>query len=135
MNQDLGLLDSTTIGRMMLSYRFSRQHRFDFDYYNIERDSTKVLDKTIEIGDTVFPIDVEVYSRVDTEIYKAAYTWMFHDDDKVSLGLSAGLHIVGLGVELNSTDPILGLEEKTGSRHPCRCSVSGWPIAPLASST
>lgn len=118
----------------MLSYRFSRHHRFDIDLYNIDRDSTKVLDKTIEVGETVFPINAELYGRLDTDIYKVAYTWMFHDDDKVALGLSAGLHIVGLDLELNSTDPILGLEEKTASRHRCRFWASARRTAPLASS-
>jgi len=118
LSEDLGLQDSMTIGRMMLGYRFSRHHRFDFGYYNIDRDATKVLDKTIEIGDSIFPIYAEAYTRFDSDIYKAAYTWMFHEDEKVSLGLSAGLHIIGMTLEVNTTDPLLGIEEKNGVTAP-----------------
>jgi len=37
---------------------------------------------------------VGVEAFTDISIYKAVYTWLFHDDSKVTLGLSAGLNVL-----------------------------------------
>lgn len=111
LSQDLGLKDASSQPRAVLSYRFSRRHRFDAGFYRINRSGTRVLDRTIEIGDEVFPIGTEVDTQFQTSTLKAQYTWIFHDDPKVTLGLSAGLHFTGLDFGIRSTGDIAELEE------------------------
>jgi hypothetical protein len=111
-SSDLGLKGSTTVPRVQFAYRFTKRHRLDFDWYNLDRSGTKVLERTIRFGDKEFTIGTEVSSFIDTELVKVAYTWLFHDDPKVTLGLSAGIHFTSFDVGISSTASISDLEER-----------------------
>lgn len=92
--KDLGLTDSATVPRAMFSYRFNKRSQLDFDWFSIQREGGKRLERTIDFGRREFEIGVGVEAFTDISIYKAVYTWLFHDDSKVTLGLSAGLNVV-----------------------------------------
>jgi len=102
LSKDLKLSDSVTVPRGFFSYRFSRRHQVNFSFFQIHRESRFELKKTIEIGEHVFPEGsfAEAFSRA--QIYKAAYTWLFYDRDKVVLGLSFGLNIIDFDFGLNA---------------------------------
>lgn len=111
LSKDLGLKDASSQPRLMGSYRFSRHHRLDAGIYRINRSGSRVLDRTIEIGDDVFPIGTEVDTKFTTTTLKVAYTWLFHDDPKAVLGLSAGLHLTALDFGIQSVGQVVELEE------------------------
>jgi len=100
LSRDFALSDSITVPRGMIGYRFSRRHQVNFGYFQISRDNQVVLERTIEIGESEFPIGAQVDFSYDTRVYKAAYTWLFYDSDKVVLGASFGLNIVDFGARL-----------------------------------
>jgi hypothetical protein len=93
-SKDLGLDDSATVPRALFTYRFNRRSQLDFDWFSIKREGGKRLERTIDFGPREFEIGVGVEAFTDISIYKAVYTWLFHDDPKVRLGLSAGVHVV-----------------------------------------
>jgi len=95
LSRDFALSDSITVPRGMFGYRFSRRHQVNIGYFQISRDNQVVLERTIEIGESVFPIGARVDFSYDTRVYKAAYTWLFYDSDKVVLGASFGLNYRG----------------------------------------
>jgi hypothetical protein len=111
-NQDLGLDDSKTVPRLMLSYRFSRRHRLDFGWYGLDRVATKILEREITFKDKTFQIGTEVEAFVKTDLYKFSYTWLFHEDNKVLLGLSAGLHTATFDMGIATTDDVIALNER-----------------------
>jgi hypothetical protein len=78
----------------MLTFRFNKRSQIDFDWYQIERTAVKRLEREISIGPIDFPIGFQASSFTDVSVYKAVYTWLFHDDPKVNLGLSAGVHVI-----------------------------------------
>lgn len=80
-DRDLGLSDSVLVPRLFFNYRFSRRHRMGFDVFNTRRDSTVVLDEEIQIGDEVIPIGATFTAMTDVTVYKAVYTWLFHDSE------------------------------------------------------
>jgi len=102
LSKDFALNDSITVPRGMFGYRFSRRHQVNVGYFQISRDNQVVLDRTIEIGESVFPIGARVNLSYDTRVYKAAYTWLFYDSDKVVLGASFGLNIVDFGARFDA---------------------------------
>jgi hypothetical protein len=110
--QDLGLDDSQTTPRLFLAYRFSKRHRLDFGWYRIARSGEKTLSREITFDDTTFRVDSNVESFVTTNLYKFAYTWLFHEDEKVTLGLSAGLHTTAFDLGIQATGDIVPLSER-----------------------
>jgi len=123
LSRDFALSDSFTVPRGMFGYRFSRRHQVNVGYFQISRDNQVVLERTIEIGESEFPIGAQVNFSSDTRVYKAAYTWLFYDSDKVVLGASFGLNIVDFGARLTGgvgVEPIGEIEigESTGKTAP-----------------
>ena len=69
------------------------------------------------------PIGARVDFSYDTRVYKAAYTWLFYDTDKVTLGASFGLNVVDFGARLTGgigVEPIgeTEIRETTGVTAP-----------------
>jgi hypothetical protein len=95
----------------MLSYRFSRRHRIDFGYYAFRRDGITRLLEWLEFKDGFYPPGTEVESFLNTDIYKLAYTWVFHDDGKVMLGLSGGLFVTRFDIGLSADGPVVYRDE------------------------
>ena len=101
LTQDLGFGDSETVPRATLGWRFGERHLLLGGWYNLERGNRKTLDTAIPLppGEE-FPIGATVNSTFDVDLYKLQYTWLFHRDSKVSLGLGAGLFIAGITFEI-----------------------------------
>jgi len=108
--KDLGLTDSATVPRAMFSYRFTKHSQLDFDWFSLQREGGKRLERTIDFGRREFEIGVGVEAFTDISIYKGVYTWLFHDDPKVTLGLSAGLHVVDFAVGVDAGPDRIGDE-------------------------
>ena len=106
LSKDLGLEDSATVPRVLFSYRFSRRHQLDLDWFNLDRSTSKTLGRTIEFppGNEI-PIGVRAEIDSDVSVYRALYTWLFYDRDKVTLGGSFGLNVVDFDLGIR-VDPV-----------------------------
>ncbi len=111
LSEDFGLGDSVTVPRGMFTYRFSRRHQVNASFYKIKRSHQVVLDRTIEIGENEFPIGAQVDTFADSTFYKASYTWLFYDTDKIALGASFGLNVIDFNVGLKGTFNVAPLGE------------------------
>lgn len=100
-DDDLGVSDSESVGRIDGYYRFTRRSRIDFSYFKVDRSGTAVTPFDIDFGDIFIPAGTPVTSFFDEEVLRVAYGFSFYNVPKVELGLSAGLHIskVGLGIQ------------------------------------
>jgi hypothetical protein len=103
--EDLGMRDSLTAFRGNFMYRFSKHHAVSLGYYKLDLDGIRRLSRPIELGDTEFDIGVDVRSHYKEEITKLAYNWIFHDEGRVMLSLTPGLHFsdASLAVEVVGT--------------------------------
>lgn len=113
--EDLGLKDSLIAFRGNFQYRFSKRHALSLGYYKLDLDGIVRLSRTIEIGNTEFDIGVDVRSQYEEQITKLAYNWIFHDEGRVMLSVTPGLHfskarlsmqVLGTGIGAN-----LGFDE------------------------
>ena len=52
---DLGLKDSQSVGRLTAFYKFNERHQLDFDIFDLSQSSTAILDKEFSWGDVTFP--------------------------------------------------------------------------------
>jgi hypothetical protein len=107
-SKDLGVTDSATVPRLMFTYRFGKRSQVDFDWFSIKREGGKRLERTINFPRREFEIGIGVEAFTDISIYKAVYTWLFHDDPKVRLGLSVGVHVIDFEVGVDAGPDRIG---------------------------
>ena len=118
MEQDLGLRASEIVPRISLSYRVKGKHRFDFGWFDLKREGTRVIDKEIKFGPITIPINAEVESFIDTEIYKLKYTYLFFEHPKVSLGIGGGIHFSDIDIGLKTTGTPEVIQAEVGGLAP-----------------
>jgi hypothetical protein len=106
--KDLGVTDSAAVPRLMFTYRFNKRSQLDIDWFSIQRDGRQRLERTINLPRREFEIGVGVEAFTDIAVYKAVYTWLFHDDPKVRLGLSIGVHVVDFEVGIDAGPDRIG---------------------------
>jgi hypothetical protein len=78
-------------------------------YYKFDLEGTRRLERTIQIGDSEFQVGLDVASRYEEKILKLAYNFIFHDEGKVMLSISPGLHVSSIDFSIaaltNSPSP------------------------------
>ena len=99
---ELGFTSSTEVGRLDAYWRITRHHRIDFSYFDIERTHVRTIDRDLQWGEVVFPINTTVTSFFDTEIFKGAYRWTPFAHDTWELGVSVGFHWMDLASGIGS---------------------------------
>ena len=115
---DLGMQNDNTVPRLNFAYNFTPKHRLDAGWFNIERSGTKVIDKEIQLGDKTFPINAEIESYLNTEIFKVNYTYVFFNHPDASMGFGAGLHLTDIGIGIKTTDTPQIIQEDVGGLAP-----------------
>ena len=95
LQDDLGMGSKTTSVRIDASYRFNPFHKIEFSYYNIKTSGSKVLENDFDWDDSTFQAGAEINSHLYLNIYKINYAYSFYHNDKVELGVAAGLHMMG----------------------------------------
>ena len=110
--KDLGVRDSFTVPRFVLGWRFGKRHILTGGYYDLSRDGIKILESVIELpGDIELPVGVEVASDFELQVGQLQYTYLFHRDEKVTLGVGAGLYVARLGAGLTVTGRVGPIQE------------------------
>ena len=82
LENNLGFSDNDTIFRVDGYWRFFKRHRLGFGYYQLNRDASRRLDETIEIGDKVFDIGLQLDSELNMTFYTIDYIYSFYQGDK-----------------------------------------------------
>jgi hypothetical protein len=103
-SEDLGLKDSLVAFRSSFTYRFSKRHAMSIGYYRLNLDGIVQLQRTIELGDSEFDIGIDVNSSYDEQITKFAYNFIFHDEGRVMLSVTAGVHFSKAQLSMQALD-------------------------------
>ncbi len=128
MEKFLSLETNTSAIRGNVNYTFGKKRRSNvfFDYYRINRKATKILEAELEILDNTYPVGTQMDSEFNLSIMRAKYEYSFLLDDRVSMGVSAGLFIMPIKFSFQTTNyygqstsmiapfPIVGLRAKVG---------------------
>lgn len=118
LEDDFSLEDETTIVRADAFWRIDegRRHRLELSWFDIRRNGTRVIDRDIQFGDRVFPVNAEVRSFLNTEVVKFNYRYNLFVGEDWEAGLSLGAHVIGFDVGLSQGN--LALEESFGVTAP-----------------
>ena len=101
---DLGLDSSQAVVRIDGYYRFKPRHRIDVSIFDLSRDTTATIERTIQFGDEIFDVDSTVATDFDLTIYKVAYTYSMLIRDAGYLGVTGGLYTISSKIGLNGSN-------------------------------
>ncbi len=104
-----GLEDSLGLFRVGATFRYSRRHRFDFEYYKLDRDGTTRLRAGINIDDDFIGIDEIINTELDLDVFKMTYQFNWWKTDNIEIGLLAGVWLGDLSYSVKA--PGVGVAE------------------------
>jgi hypothetical protein len=109
----LGLDVQSTVFRLGASYRIGekRRHRVDLDYLYFNRSGQKNLSQDILVDNNTLTAGSRVDTTFNFQIYRAAYSYSFFQDDRMDLAASFGLFVMPIKFEVNAQ----GLSGKGGN--------------------
>jgi hypothetical protein len=83
-------------------FRFNRRHRIDASYFKVERDNTLTIDRQLQIGNAVFPINASLTTSVASRVVKAAYRYTLVPEDTWEVSASIGFHWTSSDIQVRS---------------------------------
>jgi hypothetical protein len=98
-NEEIGGGDSFR-GRIDAQWRFAERHKAYFAAFGLNRSNTRVLDRDIEWGDQVYPLDATARFSSDFWVLQAVYDYSFLRRENYELGASIGLHWTSLSASV-----------------------------------
>jgi hypothetical protein len=93
LNRDLGLKDSDRF-RLDATWRFAPRHKIRALYFDTNQSKTKTLERSLTIGDTVYPASASLTAENSTTITELAYEYVFRKKENYELTGSLGVHRV-----------------------------------------
>jgi len=131
LEDDLDLKEDVSSYRVDAEWRFFDRHRLNFSFFDLSREATSTLTKTIDIpidplprppGCCNFTVGTTVDSLWDWRVYAASYTWSFFQTDTIEVGLNIGAHI---------TDIALGIRTQSGLVEELEAVTAPLPVVGL----
>lgn len=97
----LGMERSQTVPTLYGRWRINQRWRIDADYFQLNRDSERVIDRDIQWGDQVFSANSSVSSKFDFSDLRVSAGYSFFRTPDKELGVGLGLHMAWYDVSLN----------------------------------
>jgi hypothetical protein len=92
--EDLGLDDNLTQGRMELLIRMRERNRLRVDYFKTDRDGDQLLARQIDFGDQTFNVNERVQSELNWRMLGFTYTRSVFLRERFEIGVGLGLYLI-----------------------------------------
>jgi hemolysin activation/secretion protein len=102
----------------------SGNHGIEFSWYDLNVRGDKVIDTSINWGDTVYPVNAEIKSQFRTNVYRLAYTYTFHRDQRHEFSGLLGVHLMNFQTSLEAVN--LGKAERVSATAPLPSFGLAW---------
>lgn len=114
LEDDLGFKDNTTSFYANAMWRASKRSRFELEYFYLNRESTKTLEKEITFKDHTYQASATVNAYFNTTISRFAYGYAILCKPKYEVGLLVGTHLmfIDLGIQLDTSIVSAGVSDK-----------------------
>lgn len=104
----LGLEPTNVRPRLALRFRPGRRHEVEAGYQWADRSAEKVLDETIQVGDSVFDAGLRVNTTFNTNQLFVDYRFAIKATEATQLGVGVGLGAIFLHEELAALGGVTG---------------------------
>lgn len=99
--QDLDLDDSKALPAIYAGARLGNNWVIGAEYYSLNRKSTVNIPRQIVFDNVTFPVNVQVSSKFDTDIYRFTVGYAFYRTDDAEIGGAIGLHATSFETKLS----------------------------------
>ncbi len=93
---------SKTVPVLYGRWRINQRWRIDAEYFELNRSSERVIDRTIVWGDRVFPVNTSVASTFDFADLRVSAGYSFFRTPDKEIGVGLGLHMAWYDVSLRT---------------------------------
>lgn len=97
---DLDFNKGSSVFEADLGVRLSDSWAIEFQYLSLDRRSSSIIDKTIEVDGEVFDVNAQIDSRFKSTVYHGKVVWQVADWDSGNFALTAGLHATDFAIIL-----------------------------------
>jgi len=111
LEDDLDYDDSEVLPYGMVNLRLGERWRIEGEYFALDRDKTRVIDREIQIGDSVFPLNETVRSHFDTDIYRLSVGYSFLKWPSSEAGVALGVHVTSFDLGISTEGTIIRVSE------------------------
>ena len=129
LEDELDLEDRKGTPYLNLGMRLGENWRIEFEYYALKREATKAIGRTIDFGDTTFPIGAQLTSRFDSTVYRLTGGWSFVRTQQAEAGVGFGFHVTDFETQLSGVGT--GVLGGTGFRREARDALAPLPTIGL----
>lgn len=106
----LGMQESKTVPDLYGRYRFGNRWRVEAEYFELNRNGQRTIDRDIQYGDKVFPVNAQVSSKFDFADVRISVGYSFFRTVDKEIGVGLGAHVASYDVSLTAN--ALGTEAK-----------------------
>jgi hypothetical protein len=104
----LGLDDTIATPIADILWRITDKHRLLFSYFNLDRDGTKNLSRSINVGNQTYPAGIDVKSQLDISVYRVGYDYSLINDGRKEFGLGLAVDLMPIEASVQAA----GLAER-----------------------
>jgi outer membrane protein W len=95
------------------TWRFAPNHRLSLVGFQIERDRSVNIDRTITIGDTVVPINTNLKTEARTQFFIVNYEYSFIRNESMELAGLLGLYGANFKYKFTANNPLVDIDKST----------------------
>ena len=112
--EDVFQLDkSPVVIRADAEVRMASWFSLDLGYYGIGRSKTSVIDRDIQVGDTIFTVDQTLKTKFDTSYLRAHLKFSFIHNPRLDLGVWVGANVAFYKLKMDAVEQGQTLLEET----------------------
>jgi hypothetical protein len=98
----LGMQTAKTVPAGFARWRFGERWRLEAEYFQLNRSGSKVLDRDIQWGENVYPVNTSVQSKFDFSDLRVSVGYSFFRTRDKEFGVGLGLHVAAYDVALSA---------------------------------
>lgn len=102
-DRTLGGETEATVVRVDGLFRFNDHHALGASWYRLNFNGLRTIDRDLEWGDQIYPINTTIDSELTYDIYKLDYRYSLFHNEKAELGASLGLNIMKIAVNMSGS--------------------------------
>jgi hypothetical protein len=99
---DLDLTDRKALGSILASVRLGERWRIEAEYFALNREGTRAINRTINWGDNTYTVGTVVSSSFDSDVYRLSGGYSFIKDKQSELGVALGLFTTDFKASLSA---------------------------------
>jgi len=97
-----GMGSAETVPVALARWRFGERWRVEAEYFQLNRTGERVIDRDIQWGENVYPVNTNVHSKFDFSDLRVSVAYSFFKRVDKEIGVGLGLHVAAYDVSLSA---------------------------------